>query len=193
MGGNYLGDAGQLLVNVLFGIYMVVVMLRFLMQLHRVDFYNPISQMVVTVTNPPVMIFRKIIPGLWGMDLACLFVLFLLALLKFYLLLFLHGALPPLLPAMWIALVSVIDLAIDVYFYMIFIRVILSWIAPMSRHPAALALYQLTEPLMGKARRLLPSFGGLDFSPILILLGLQLIRILLLSPMMDFGRVLMAG
>ena len=146
MGGNYMGDAGSLVVNAIVGLYMVFVLVRFLMQWHRVDFYNPISQMVVTITNPPVMLVRRIVPGFWGMDLACLVVLLLLGLLKIYLLLLIHGAVAPFLPSMWMALVSVLDLILDVYFYMIFIRVILSWIAPFSQHPAATILNSLTEP-----------------------------------------------
>jgi YggT family protein len=178
---SFFTEAGALIVEVVFGLYILAVLLRFLFQLSRADFYNPISQFLVALTNPLLRPLRRIIPGLMGIDLASLVLLLALQLLEVYVLSWLNDLPVTLLPLILASLVSLVRLTINVYFYAILLRVILSWFMPygMRQNPAGDLLVSLTEPLMRPARRLIPAVGGLDLSPIVVLVGLQLLQIAL--------------
>lgn len=159
---------------------LVAVLLRFLLQVVRADFYNPISQFLVRVTNPLVLPVRRIVPGLGGLDLACLLLALLLQLAAIALILTLNGlGLPnPGLLLAW-SLLGLVGLVVNLYFFALLAMIIISWVAPASRHPALLLLFQLTEPVMAPFRRMLPNMGGLDFSPILVFILIHIIRIAL--------------
>ena len=68
MGASPFNDASTFLVRTLFDLYIFVVMLRFLLQLMRADFYNPISQFVVRATQAPLQPLRQVLPGVRGID-----------------------------------------------------------------------------------------------------------------------------
>jgi YggT family protein len=190
MGGSYLGDAGVFLVDTIFGLYILLVLLRFLFQWVGADFYNPISQFIVTVTNPPLMFIRRFFPGAWGLDLASVVFILALAVLKVYLLAWMGGAQPNFMGVMVFAIGELLQLTVYVFMVAIIIRVILSWIGPRSYHPVVGLLHSLTEPVMGPARRLLPPMGGLDLSPILVFIVLGLALRLIVQPILDIGRAL---
>lgn len=178
---SFLAEAANLLVQVVFGLYILAVLLRFLLQLTRADFYNPISQFLVTLTNPLLRPLRRIVPGLYGIDLASVLLLLALKAIAIYLMLWIAGY--PAMP-LSIAIATVLELlnlTISVYFFAILIRVLLSWFSPAGMHhnPANDLLVSLTEPLMRPARRLLPSVGGLDLSPMVVLVLLQLAQLAL--------------
>lgn len=178
---SFLTEAGILLVEVVFSLYLLAVLLRFLFQLTRADFYNPISQFLVAFTNPLLKPLRRIIPGLYGIDLASLVLLLLLKCVELYLLLLLGGFAIQWLSIVAAATVDLLRLTLNVYFFAILIRVILSWFMPYGIHqnPAGSLLVSLTEPLLRPARRLIPSFGGLDLSPIAVIVVLQLMQLAL--------------
>lgn len=178
---SFFTEAGALIIQVVFGLYILAVLLRFLFQLSRADFYNPISQFLVALTNPLLIPLRRIIPGLMGIDLASLVLLLALQLLEVYALSWLSDLPAAMLPLVLASLVSLVRLTIQVYFYAILIRVILSWFMPygVRQNPAGDLLVSLTEPLMRPARRLIPAVGGLDLSPIVVLVGLQLLQLAL--------------
>lgn len=178
---SFFTEAAILIVQVVFGLYILAVLLRFLFQLARADFYNPISQFLVAFTNPLLKPLRRIIPGLFGVDLASLVLLLALKCLEIFIVSMLHGFPAGVAPVIIAAVVDLLRLTINVYFYAILMRVILSWFMPygMNRNPAGDLLVSLTEPLMRPARRLIPSVGGLDLSPIVVLLGLQLLLLAL--------------
>lgn len=192
MGGGYLSQAGLFLVETLFSLYILAVLLRFLFQLVRAHFNNPISQFLVTVTNPPLRPMRRVIPGLWGIDLAAVVLLLALTVLKLYALYLMLGQAPSAAGVVVMAIADLLNTTIWVFIIAVFIRVILSWISPGGYNPAVGLLYSLTEPLMRPARRLLPAVGGLDLSPIVVFILLYLSRILIVAPIMDLGRALAA-
>ena len=76
---------------------------------------------------------------------------------------------------------SLILLALDLYSLIVLAAVILSWVRLAPDHPLARVVYALTEPVLGRIRRVLPAFGGMDFSPMVLLFGLRLVSRLLLS------------
>lgn len=178
--GNFFTQAGVLLIETLFSIYIVSVLLRFLFQIVRADFYNPFSQFLVRFTNPPLLPLRRVIPGLAGIDLASVVLLLLLQALKLFLLALLQGFAPQ--PGMIVILsvVQLLELTIWVFIIAIFVRVLASWFAnPYGGNPFLDLVTSLTEPLMRPARRFIPPMSGVDLSPIAVLLILQLLLLLI--------------
>jgi YggT family protein len=168
------------LIQTFLSLYLVAMLLRFLLQVVRADFYNPISQFLVKATNPLVLPLRKIIPGFGGLDIASLLLSLLLQVAGIIAILLLHGVGLPnvLLLFIWASL-GVIGLLVNIYFFALLAMIILSWVAPGSNNPAIYLLHQITEPVMIPVRKLLPSMGGLDFSPILVFILINVIQIAL--------------
>jgi YggT family protein len=170
------------LIQTLLSLYLIAMLLRFLLQLVRADFYNPISQFIVKITNPLVVPVRKIIPGIAGLDVASLLLALILqiaGIAAIFLIRF--GAIPsPSLLVLGGAL-GILALLVKIYFFALLAMIILSWVAQGSRHPAIILLYQITEPVMVPFRKLLPPMGGLDFSPILVFILINVIQIVIQS------------
>ncbi len=168
------------LLQTFLSLLLLAVLLRFLLQLVRADFYNPISQFIVKVTNPFLAPLRRIIPVLWGVDMATVLLLVLLQMLGIAAILLLSDySLPNVLLLLVWAVLGVAGLLVNFYFFAILAMIILSWVAPGSRNPVVYLLYQLTEPVMAPFRRLLPAMGGLDLSPIFVFIGINIVQIIL--------------
>ncbi|WP_316369191.1 YggT family protein [Candidatus Thiodiazotropha sp. CDECU1] len=183
MGSSYLTDPVVFLVQILFGLYILAVLLRFLLQLVRADFYNPISQFLVKATNPPLKVFRRLIPGFGGIDLSSIVLAWLLKTIELFIIVSLTGTTINLLaPFVW-AIPELVELVINIYLFGILIQVILSWVNPGSYNPATALLYSLTGPVMRPAQKILPPMGGIDLSPMLVMIGLILLKMLLLPPL----------
>ena len=193
MGGSYTGTAGIFLIQTLFGLYTGAVMLRFLLALVRADFYNPVSQFLVKVTNPPLLPLRRAIPGMLGIDMAAVVLMIVLEATKLLLIAAIQGYGIAPLGLLVLTVAELLSLLINIYFFTILIQVVLSWVSPGNYNPAVALLYSLNEPLLGRARRILPPISGFDLSPILVLIGMQLLEILLVAPIRDLGRGLIAG
>ncbi len=185
----YLVQAGMFLVELVFGLYILAVLLRLLMQLARADFYNPIAQFLVLATNPPLLPLRRVIPGFFGIDWASVVLLAALQLAEIYVTGWLRDFTPALSGAALVGLAKLLRLTVYVYIVTILVRVVLSWVNPYGGrgNPAAGLLWSLTEPMLRPARRLIPSLGGLDLSPIAVFVLLELTLILLVQPLHDLG------
>ena len=193
MDNPYLSSASAFLIDTVFGIYILLVLLRFLLQLARADFYNPICQFLVKATNPPLKPLRRVIPGLWKVDLASIVLLLALQMLAVWLI---HLASGRAISAEGLIMVSVADLlalTLNTFLVTILIQVILSWVGPGAYNPLSTILYSLNEPLLGPARRVLPTMSGIDFSPLLVLVVIQLLKILVVGPISDLSKALAYG
>lgn len=168
-------DAGVFLIQTFAGLYLILILLRFLMQVSKVDFYNPICQAIVKVTDPPIKPLKKVLPTVRGVDFATLFVALVFQILAIAVVMLLKGGY--LFHPMYIAwsMVGLVSSIFDIYFFALIVMVISSWIAPHSNHPAMALVHQLTEPICAPARKLLPPMGGLDFSIILVFVAITLI------------------
>jgi YggT family protein len=181
---NAIGSIGSLLVSTMGTLFMMAVLLRFLLQISRADFYNPITQMVVRVTDPGVLLFRRFIPGFKGVDFATLVFAMLVQCTLICVLILIAGFdLPGVGLVMTWAVGGIINFILDIYFWSLLVSIVSSFIAPFSEHPALVLVRQLTEPIMAPFRRLLPSMGGLDLSPIFVFLAIQILKIVLVEPM----------
>ncbi len=169
-------EVSSYLLQTVLSLLLLLVLVRLLLQQSRADFYNPISQFVLKVTSPLLNPLQKIAPGLWGVVV----LLLLLQVLSIVSILLLGGyGLPnPLLLLVW-AIIGLTGLLVNFYFFAILAMIILSWIAPGSGNPAVSLLRQLTEPIMAPCRRLLPAMGGLDLSPIVVFIGINVVQIFL--------------
>ncbi len=187
MGNPYASDAATLLIQTLFGLYILVVLLRFLLQLVRADFYNPISQFIVKATQPPLGPLRRIIPGLAGIDVAAVVLMFALQFAEIWLIQVIHGKPPSAAGIGILAVAELIKLTIYLFFFTIIVQVVLSWVNPHAHNPITVLVFRLNEPLLRPARRLLPPFSGVDLSPLLVLIALQLALILIVRPIRDMA------
>ena len=169
-----MAQAFYFLVSTIGELYVSCYLVRFLMQWVRADFHNPLSQFIVAVTGPLVRPVRRVMPGWRGLDLATLLVALLLELVLTLILISLSGQSTP--SAGVLLLIVLQRLAINtarLFFFMVLLRAILSWVSPGGYHPIAAVLISLTEPLIRPVRRLIPPIGGLDLAPLFVLIGLQ--------------------
>jgi YggT family protein len=187
MNGQYFSNAGVFLVSTLFGLYILAVMLRFLLQTVRADFYNPLVQVLVKITNPPLTPLRRLIPGMYGLDLAAVALMLALQVVELMLVAALLGGNLPPLTLLLGAVAKLLSLAVGIYFWIILIQVVLSWVAPTTYNPAVATISSLTEPVLRPVRRALPDLGGLDLSPLVVIVGLQLVRMLIVWPLRDLA------
>ena len=165
------------IIQTLGSLYLLIVLLRFILQLVRADFYNPLSQFIVKATQPLVTPLRRIIPGFAGLDLASLVLAILVQLLLMIVTLTLMGYNVGgfiLQQLVW-SMIGVTSLFLKVFFFALIISVILSWVAPGSYNPGAQLVNQICEPLLAPFRKLLPNLGGLDISPIFAFITINLI------------------
>ena len=176
-----LNTAAVYILQTIGSLYLLIVLLRFILQLVRADFYNPLSQFIVRATHPLLKPLRKVIPSVAGLDLASLVLAILvqLVLMALTLMLLGYGLENPLQLLVW-SIIGVTALFLKVFFFALIISVILSWVAQGSHNPTAMLINQICEPLLAPIRRILPSMGGLDLSPIVAFLILNLIDMLVI-------------
>ena len=180
------GSSAALITNNLGGLYLLAVLLRFLLQIAKADFYNPVSQAVVRATDPLVRILRKVIPGYRGIDFSTLILAIVIEAIAICILITLYGGSIPSAGFIvtW-AVVGVIYFIVNLYYYAIIGSIIMSFVmlfsGNMNPHPILRLIWQLTEPVMGPLRKVLPPMGGLDFSPIFIFIIIGLIQNLLIE------------
>ena len=186
--GGAFGEALSYLIDLAFGFLLLAVALRFLLAWVRADFYNPVSQFVVTITNPMLKPLRRVIPGWAGIDWPALVLMLALKMVELAVLgMVLAGRVYGFPGLLVIALAEILQLVIYIFMFATIIQVLLSWVNPGAYNPVTVILYRLTEPLMRPARRLLPPVAGLDFSPIVVIVLLQLSLILLVKPLVRVG------
>ena len=187
-----LGNAGVFLVSTLFGMYILAIMLRLVLQMVRADFYNPVSRFLVKITNPPLKPLRRFIPGFAGIDMASVFVMMLLQMLEIFIITLIRNfPTPDILGLALYAFIELISLGFYVFLFSIFILAIISWINPGQYNPVVTLLHQISEPVLRPARRLLPPMSGLDLSPMIAIIGLWLMKLLLLDPLGGWAKGMM--
>lgn len=167
---NTINSIGQDVVSVIFSILIWVIVLRLLLQAFRTDFYNPVAQAIVRFTaflDP----LRRVLGARGGIDLATLLALVLLQVLQLGMIVAMRaGEWPGIGLLLAFSVPELLHTLLNVFFWTIIASVVASWLAPGGHSPAVQLIYSLTEPLLAPARRLLPPLGGLDFSPVIVLL-----------------------
>ena len=177
-----LNTAAVYVLQTLGSLYLLIVLLRFVLQLVRANFYNPLCQFAVKATQPLLKPLRRIIPSMFGLDMSSLVLAILvqLALMALTLLLTYGTTGNPLQLLIW-SLIGVTALFLKIFFFALIISVILSWVAPGSHNPGAELVNQICEPALAPFRTILPNLGGRDISPILAFMVLKLIDMLVIN------------
>jgi len=180
MHGNYFTNPLEFLLTTLITLYIIAVMLRFLFGVVRADFYNPVSQFLVRITNPLLVPLRKIIPSYHQYDLSAVALMLVLQIISLYLTLFLREMLIAPHLVILLAIAKLLTQAIDVFIFAIIVQVILSWVNPGTSSPITSLLYSLTTPVMRPFQRMIPPVSGMDLSPLFALLALHVLKMLVL-------------
>lgn len=185
-----LNQAALYVLQTLGSLYLMIVLLRFILQLVRADFYNPLSQFIVRSTQPLLKPLRRIIPSIGGLDIASLILALLVQLVLMALTLLLAYGITgnPVALLIW-SVIGISSLFINIFFYALIISVILSWVAQGSDNPAAKLVNQLCEPLLMPFRRLMPNLGGLDLSPIFAFITIKLLDMLVIKNLADMTNM----
>ena len=167
------------LISTITDLYVAAILLRLLLQWVKADFYNPLSQFLVKITNPVLVPARRIIPSIGPLDTASVVVMLLLELLQLVIISQISQSDFSLAFLLIFAVRKLVFALIMTYFVLIIARVIVSWIASLSRHPIIPLIYQLTDPVLRPFNKLLPAMGGFDLSPLFALITLRFLLLLL--------------
>ena len=176
-----IGSSAALIFSTIAGLYLFFVILRFLLQVARADFYNPISQSVFKVTDPMVQIFRSFIPGYKGIDFSSLILAFFVECIAIVGLKILYGLnIPSISFIITWGFLGVLNFIVTFYYYALIASIVMSFVMIFSGntnpHPILQLIWQITEPIMSPVRKIIPPMGTIDFSPIFIFLLIGLIR-----------------
>ena len=172
------------LIDTLLSLYVLALLLRFVLMLSQADFYNPIAQTIIRVTQAPVAMVRQIIPPLGRIDLACGLLAYALKILTLFLVGAIQGKIFPLAALLAGGGIQLAELLIYIYIFALIILAVSSWFisgVQMFNHPLISLLFSLTSPLLAPLRRLIPAANGIDFSPLAALIVLYLLLTILRS------------
>lgn len=187
---GYVADAGSLVVSTVFAIAMLVLILRLLLQVIRANFYNPICQLIYKVTNPVLMPINRVLPAWRGLNVGAIVVAWLLSCLWILVLAAISGVTLAAAGILMLGFARFLQFLLQTLFWVTLISVLLSWFSPDPRNPAVPLLYSIADIVLRPVRRVIPPLGGLDLSPIIALLGLQVLMILLVAPVQQLGTAL---
>ena len=199
MGSNYFTSPLAFIITTLFDLYILLVMLRFILQMLRADFYNTMSQFIVKMTTPPLTVLRRFVPSMLGQDSASIVLCLIIIYAKFILLRFLDIPVVAIadVPAP-IGLVSyvgliiysiadLVSLFISVFLVASIIQVVISWISPGQNNPVISLVSSITAPILSPIQKRLPPMGGFDFSTMVAILGLMVSKMLIIPIIIRLG------
>lgn len=191
---NSFSNAGIFLIQSIFDLYIFILLLRVVLQWVNTDSHNPLFILVARLTNLPLRPICRMIPSLHGIDFAAIILLLGLEMLKIAFLVWLQvNTTPHFIGLIVLAFAELLNQLINIFFYAVIALTILSWISPLAHGPLVEILVRVSEPLIKPIRGVLPSISGLDFSPLILIVGLKLLTILLVQPLAQIGASLSLG
>lgn len=187
-----LSNAAKFLVQTTFDLYIFIVLLRIVFHWVKVDSRNSLLQFIARLTHPPLRPIYRVIPSINGLDLAAILLLSALSMLKIGLLFWMEtGFIAHMTGVGLQAFSDLINQLTNVFFYTLLILSLLSWFNPTANGPMIEVLIKISEPLLRPLHRVLPSFSGIDFSVLIIMIGLQVIKIIIVAPLWQTGQNLL--
>jgi len=181
MTNSYLASPLIFIIETLFYLYMIVVALRLIMQWAHWEYHNPLVQFIIRATQVPVKFLRQFIPAIGRWDTATVVLLLIVTLLKIIIISLIVGSLGSGLMLLRLLLAELFSLFINIFIVSIIVEVILSWVvAAGSYNPVMPLISRMNAPLLRPVRRVMPALGGIDLSPLFVLLGLQVLSMLVL-------------
>ena len=188
MSDTYLTNALIFLLSTLTAFCTYILLCRFILQMLNVDFFNPVSQAIVRMTDPPLNPLRRLLPFSKKYDFAAFLIAFSFQLLHVAVAALLYKSNINLGGTILIGLANTLHKMLNLFTFSILGYVLISWLSHGGYNPFLDLIKSISLPLLSRTRRLLPSLGGLDFSPMLAIILLQLIIMLVIIPLRDFGR-----
>ena len=189
MTNPYILNAGFFLLNTLVIFYTYILIARFLLQLFKVDFFNPICQGVVRITDPTLNPMRKLLPRSILFDYSAIILAFTLQLVGLSLLSLFSDDRAGLIGLILVTLAATLNKILNFLIFAILAHVVISWLSHGGYNPLLEIINSISAPLLKKARKFLPRTGSLDFSPMLVIIALQLVIMLVIIPLRDFGHL----
>ncbi len=160
-------------------LFALLILLRILLQLVRADYYNTLVQIIVRFTDPVLKPLRKLIPSIGRMDMAGVVCFVALQALALVLRLVANQAELPWQAIIYLAVQRSVQTVLMTYMVLIIANVLISLFGQRARHPIIPLIYQLTEPVLGRIRKVIPPIAGLDLSPLVAIIGIQFLMILI--------------
>ena len=190
MGASYMTNPVVFLIDTVVSLYILAIILRFLFQWTRADFYNPISQFLVKITHPPLKILRRFVPAIGKIDTSSIVLALGIKILANFAILAIQGEVPSAGALVIYSFKEIVEIVFNIFVFAVFARAILSWFDPGNYNPASSLLQSLTEPLLGLCRKIIPDLGGIDLSPLVALVFLQLAKMVVLPPLSQLAALL---
>ena len=188
--GTYTSNAGLFLINILLGSAIFIALLRLILQLMGADSRNPISQSIKVITDPILQPTRRYLPRFRSLDSASLLILIAMQMMLTWLSLRMISTLDPNIISIFVfSIGEIIAKFTRILIWAIIINALISWFSAGSYHPIVDVINSITNPLLDRARKVLPMSTGLDFSPLLVIIVLQLVLILVVSPLKDLSNI----
>jgi len=179
------------LLNTVFDLYLLVFIIRLILVWSGANYFNPLTQFIVKLTDFLVVPIRRFIPNYRRLELSSILIIFILEIIKFFLVSMVSFGFPNFLGIIILAFGDCLKLIILTFFYAILAQAILSWI--QTQTPINQILYQITSPILRPLQRIIPPVSGFDISPIPALIGLQLLIFILINPIMALGLGIAVG
>lgn len=183
-------DAFLFILRTLFDLYVLTFAIRLILQWAAVDRRNPLVEFILRVTGPLVIPLRRVLPPAGRIDTATLVALLALQAAGTFLLVSI-GCVgePTLFQVVALAMISAAKIILNVFFWSIIIYVVLSWVSPGGYNPMAAVIAAIAEPVLAPFRRLIPLVGGVDISPVFVLIAIQAVSMLLPANRMLAGML----
>ena len=178
-------DALLFLIETLFNLYLFVLVVRMLLVWVRSDYYHPVTQFVVKMTDWIVQPMRRFLPNVKNIETSTLLLIFLIEIVKFYLTFTISYGVPNIIGVVILSLGDMLYLLVQTFMYAIILQAVLSLMQAGS--PVSFILYRITAPILQPISRVMPKIGYIDLSPIPALIILQLIKIVMINPIMQVG------
>lgn len=182
----------SLIIHVIFDAYIIVLILRLILQKLGASWHNPITQFLIKLTETPLKPLRRLVPGFKGFDLAIILLAVIVQLVEIYLLFLISANMfPNIFGVLMVSIAALLTKTLYIYIYAIIINAIASWVPAMHQSPAMHLIYLLVNPILSRVGKIIPPIAGIDLSPMFAILALLIINILLLSPLMVWAKTLL--
>ncbi|CEL12276.1 YGGT family protein [Candidatus Portiera aleyrodidarum] len=183
-------NIGLSLINTLFNLYTFLLMLRFALHISCADKNNPVTQNIIKITSFIVNPIKKIIKSIGCFDLATFISAIFIKIFSISIIYLLYiNNIPPIINLFIGSIASVLNILIRLYFFALIIMTIISWILNKSEHPGSLLITQITEPIMSRLRKIIPTIGIIDISPIAAFIIINLIDNIIICPLINFASL----
>ena len=169
---------GIFLVEAIFSLYIVAVVLRLLLGFARANFHNPLSQFLVKVTNPVLVPLRRFIPSFGKVDTSAVVLAYVLTLIKISLLFVISRGAIMFPKWLLISLGELVKTIILVYIIALILQAVISWVGNTQGNPISPLINSLTNPILRPIRKFVPLVGAMDLSPLVAILGLNILLII---------------